>query len=280
MNYIIVNGKIIPSETACISPYDRGFTLGHGLFETILVNCGSIPLLKLHWHRLLSSAQILDLKIKFSLQELTSMIQDLICLNQLENKKSGVRLTITDGISERGILSTTNQEITFTISSFPLAETIIPSMSATIVNTRRNESSLSSKVKSISYLDNILAKKEAVAKGFDEAFLLNSKSELAEGAISNIFIVNERRIFTPFIDDGALPGVIRHIILNQLILNNLVIIEKNITKEMLLTADEIFISNALLGVKPIHKIDNRDMPTEFSISALISKQLKEQFNYI
>lgn len=153
-------------------------------------------------------------------------------------------------------------------------------MTATIVSTRRNENSLASRIKSISYLDNILAKKEAVKKGFDEAILLNSKLLVAEGSVSNIFVVKNNIIYTPPLEDGALPGVVRHVILNELKTDHIQIIEHQVDKKMLFDADELFISNALLGVKPIHKLDNKNYDKPADIARGIAKALGEQFNYI
>jgi len=280
MSHIIINGKKNKSNDPCISAYDRGFTLGHGLFETILINKGSIPLLEYHWNRLVTSIELIGIKLPFDLLELTNMINDLLHTNSLADVRVALRLTITDGISERGLLSNGNQEPTYILSMSQLPNSLTKSMTATVVNTRRNEYSLSSRIKSISYLDNIIAKREAVSKGFDEAFLLNSISNLAEGAISNIFIVKKNNVLTPPIIDGALPGVTRHIILNSLILDNIEVKEQHINTDMLLDADEVFITNALLGVKPIHMINNKLLSNEFQVANLVSSSLKEQFNYI
>lgn len=280
MSHIIINGKKNKSNDPCISAYDRGLTLGHGLFETILINKGSIPLLGYHWKRLVTSTELIGIKLPFDLLELTNMINELLHENNLTKIRVALRLTITDGISERGLLSNGNQEPTYILSMSQLPDNITKSMTAIIVDTRRNESSLASRIKSISYLDNIIAKREAVSKGFDEAFLLNSRSNLAEGAISNIFIVKNNHILTPPIIDGALPGVTRHVILNDLVLDDIKVKEQHINTDMLLDADEVFITNALLGVKPIHMINNKLFSNEFQITNLISSSLKEQFNCI
>ncbi|MDF1684847.1 MAG: aminotransferase class IV [Legionellaceae bacterium] len=280
MSHIIFNGTIILSETPCLNVYDRGFTLGHGLFETMLINYGSIPLLSYHWDRLMASSCTLGIKLPFTYSDLQAMTTDIISKNQLSNCKGSLRLTVTDGVSERGILATGNPTPSYTLTSATLPEKKRHSMSAMVVETRRNELSMASRVKSISYLDNILAKKEAVIKGADEAFLLNSKGILAEGSVSNVFIVHNKTVSTPRIDDGALPGVVRHIILNELNLNELTIKEKEISLEMLLNAEDIFITNALFGVMPINQINDKKIESSSNIAKLISKKLIERFNYI
>ncbi len=280
MSHIIFNGKFILSETPCLNVYDRGFTLGHGLFETMMANNGTLPLLSYHWDRLMTSSCTLGIKLPFTYLDLQDMTANIISKNQLSNCKGSLRLTVTDGVSERGILATGNPTPSYTLTSAALPEKKRHSMSATVVATRRNELSMASRVKSISYLDNILAKKEAVLKGADEAFLLNSKGILAEGSISNVFIANNKTVSTPRIDDGALPGVVRHIILNELNLNELSIKEEEISLEMLLSAENIFITNALFGVMPINQINDVKISNNSGISSLISKRLIERFDYI
>lgn len=255
MPFMLVNGKKVPHDSLSISANDRGITLGHGLFETILVMKGAMPLLNLHWERLIKSCEMLDIKLPFTYQHFKRMLQDLIVTNRLESQ-GGIRFTITDGVAERGIVTNGLQKPTWFITAFSLSASTNASMTGSIVQTRRNENSLSSRVKSTSYLDNILAKKEAVLKGFDEGFLLNSKSLLAEGACSNIFVIKNNSVSTPFITDGALPGIIRHTLLHLLSCNTIQVKEEHITAEMLLNADEVFITNALMGIKPVSRIDN------------------------
>jgi len=280
MSHIIFNGQIILSEAPCVNVFDRGFTLGHGLFETMLIKNGTIPLLPYHWDRLLTSSCTLGIKLPFNWSDLQDMTVDIISKNQLLNGKGSLRLTVTDGVSERGILATGNPTPSYTLTSAALPENKRHSMSAAVVETRRNELSIASRVKSISYLDNILARKEAVLKGADEAFLLNSKGLLAEGSVSNVFIVNNKIVSTPRIDDGALPGVVRHVILNELNLDEIKIKEEEISLEMLLNAEDIFITNALFGVMPINQVNDVKISNNSGISSLISKRLIERFDYI
>ena len=280
MNFIIVNGEKQSTHSSCISAYDRGLTLGHGLFETILIKSGAAPLLDYHWNRLIISAKRLDIKPPFNFNEFLTMINVLIHDNKLTHSNACIRLTVTDGVSERGLLSTSNQSPTYFITSCSLPETSKKPMTATLVTTRRNEYSQACSIKSISCLDNILAKKEAVSKGFDEAFILNSKLNLAEGAISNVFIVKNGIVYTPPLIDGAMPGVVRHVLLNKLTLNNIRFKEEPITTKMLYDADEIFISNALLGIKSICKLDNYILYGPFKTTELVSSSFKSQFNYV
>lgn len=275
MPLIIVNGEKVPHDSMCISAFDRGITLGHGLFETILINEGCTPLINYHWDRLVASAKLINIDIPFTLIELEHMIQELIELNELRGSNGGVRLTVTDGIAPRGVLSNSHQPSTFIINTFSMTTHSIEPMSASVVLTRKNENSVSSQIKSTSYLDLILAKREAVSKGFEEAFLLNSKGNLAEGAITNIFVIKGNKIYTPSIADGALPGITRHIILNELHFDGLSIQEESITLDFLKQADEIFISNALLGIRAIKVLDDLALTTPYQITDLVSARYQE-----
>ena len=275
---IIFNGNIVPSNQACIKANDRGFTLGHGLFETILVKKGSLPALDYHWKRLEASAAIIGIAIPFSYQELERIILQLIEKNELQNKVAGARLTLTSGESERGILPSSNTKPNFVISVFEVATQQHNEYSAVIVSVRKNQHAVSSRIKSTSYLDNILAKQEAVKLGYDEAILLNTSANVADGAISNIYIVKDEQIITPPISDGALPGVVRSMLLEEF-KHEFPITEQSISVLDLLSAQEIFITNALMGVKSLTKLNNKEL-NDFSVANSVGDMLSEKKNYL
>jgi branched-chain amino acid aminotransferase len=152
--------------------------------------------------------------LPFTRIELELMINQLIAENNLQNKIAGARVTITHGEADRGLLQLQNPENNFLISVFECASPLERPFTALIANTRKNEHSLSSRIKSLSYLDNILAKREAMDQKYDEAILLNTVSNIADSSIANIYIVKDEQIFTPPVSDGALPGVIRSILIN------------------------------------------------------------------
>ena len=278
MSTIIFNKKLIPSENPCIRYNDRGFTLGHGLFETILVKKGAVPAIDYHWARLNASAPVIGTKIPFSQQELESMLSELIIENNLQDKIAGARVTITHGESERGILPLHTPQPNFLIAVFECATPVERPYSALIVNTRKNEHTASARIKSISYLDNILAKQEAMNQNYDEALLLNTASNLADGAISNVYLVKDGEIFTPPVADGALPGVVRCILLEEFN-TRFSITERSISVPDLLDADEVFLTNALMGVKPVNRLNTKEFGT-FAITNRIGEALRETKNYI
>ena len=262
----------------CINYNDRGFTLGHGLFETILIKKNIAPALDYHWRRLESSAPVIDIIIPFSRQELEAMLQELIIVNNLQHKIAGARVTITHGEAARGILPPCPPQPNFLISVFECASITVHPYSALIVNTRKNEHSASTRIKSISYLDNIIAKKEAMRQKYDEAILLNTASNVADGSISNIYMVKDCQVFTPPVEDGALPGVIRSILLEEF--NHLFpIIEKSIPPSELMVADEVFLTNALMGIKQVGKINAREFDSCIMMRR-IEHALRKEKNYM
>lgn len=248
---------MLPSDHPCVRYNDRGLTLGHGLFETILVKKSIMPALDYHWQRLESSALLMGIILPFDRYELETMINQLIAENAFQNKIAGARVTVTHGEAERGILPVNIPEPNFLISVFECAAPGDRPFTALIVNTRKNEHSLSSRIKSLSFLDNIFARQEAMSQKYDEAILLNTAGNVADGSIANVFIINDGQIFTPPVSDGALPGVMRSILIEEF-KDNFPIVEKSISADELLMADEVFLTNALMGLKSVQKINTRE----------------------
>ena len=278
MSTIIFNKKIISANAPCISHNDRGFTLGHGLFETILIKKNSYPLLDYHWKRLEASAPILGITLPFSREELESMLNALIIENNLQDKLAGARVTITHGEAARGLLPIQPPNPNFLIATFECAAPSDKPYSALIVNTRKNEHTAAAKVKSISCIDNILAKQEAMNRGYDEAILLNTASNIADGSISNVFMVKDNQIITPPVCDGALPGVIRAVLLEE-ISQNFSIVEQSISPDKLMSADEVFLTNALMGIKSLNQLGTKQF-SSFPVANQLSAVLREKKNYI
>jgi branched-chain amino acid aminotransferase len=278
MSIIIFNKKVIPADTSCINHTDRGFNLGHGLFETILVKKNAYPALDYHWKRLAASAPLLGIDLPFSYEELELMLRDLIVKNNLQEKIAGARVTITHGEAGRGILPAQSPLPSFLITVFESAAPKSNPYSALIVNTRKNEHTIASRVKTISYIDNILARKEAMAQNYDEAILLNTSSNVADGSISNIFMVKNGQILTPPVSDGALPGVVRAIILEEFS-QDFSIREQTISPDEFMQADEIFLTNALMGVKSVNRLGDKLLDS-FDVADKVKGLLQKRKNYI
>ncbi len=206
------------------------------------------------------------------------MLNELIVQNNLQDKLASARVTITHGEAARGLLPAQAPNPNFVIAVFETAPHSDKPFSACIVNTRKNEHTAASRVKTISYMDNILAKQEAMSQGYDEAILLNTASNVADGSISNVFMVKDQQIFIPPVTDGALPGVVRSILLEEYS-SDFSVEEKSISPAELLQADEVFLTNALMGIKPVNRLDDRDF-SSFVVAKKMGDLLRGKKNYI
>lgn len=266
----LVNGKAQPIEEHVLSTQDRGFSLGHGLFETIRVYQGHAPLLYWHWQRLQQGANALKITLPFDFKQLLADIQTLLSINHLNSAQTAVRLTISAGPAARGILSE-GLKTTVILQANVLKQTTFSAMQVASVETRRMAGALSASVKSISYLDNILAAQEARAKGADEAIIFNQYDRLAEGAISTIFLIQDNKIYTPPISEGALPGITRRVLLEALDCN---IVTQTINRQQLQATESAFACNALWGLREIALLDNKKLDSKPRVLAQIAEQYR------
>lgn len=249
---IYLNGKFIPEEEFKIAPNDRGLLLADGIFETMRAYQGKVFCLEEHYARLCAAAAVLELPISLSLQDVKTAINELLQVNNLLTQDASLRLTLTRGPGPRGILPPLHPNPTIMIAAFPLNSLPHTPMKLHISTIRRNEHSPTSQIKSLCYLDNILAKKEAEKNGDDEAIFLNTQGNIACTCIGNIFIVTANgAIITPPLTDGILPGITRQTVINICQENNISLSEKSIGINDLLSAAEVFITNSILEIQPV-----------------------------
>lgn len=255
------NGKILPDEHVSIDPRDRGFLLSDGLFETMRAYGGKIFCLREHWERLESSAATLGIPLPITFEALKQATHELLEAQDLLDKDASLRLTLTCGTGPRGLLPPNPPTPTLMITASLLNPKPFHSINAVVVtSTKRNEYSPLSKIKSLNYLDNIIARKEAVDKGADEGILLNTKDIVAEATAANVFIVTDRdEILTPRIEDGILPGITRKTVLEICKQLALPIVEKSIKLETLLSAKEIFLTNSIIEINPVLKLNDKNI---------------------
>lgn len=277
---IYFNGNLQKNDEKTLFPQDRGFLFGDGLFETLRSYQGNLVFLAHHWRRLQGSAQQLGIPFDMPLAELNNVIQSLLAANNLLTQDAGIRITLSRGIGERGLLPPRHPSPTLIISSFDAPILPIAPIKLHISNTtRRNEYSPLSRLKSLNYLDNILAMQAATHAGANDALLLNTQGLVAETTIANIFMVKNEQIFTPRIEDGALPGVMRKLIIQLCQTEGISCEEKTISLSELLASEEIFITNALREICPVHEIvNNIYMPqTEDTLTSYLQNALKRRF---
>ena len=254
---IYLNGQYVLEQNAKLEHNDRGFLLSDGLFETIRCYEGFSCNLSDHFERLKKSAANLEIEFSMSFQELKSAVYLLLKKNGLNGKNASLRITLTRGIGPRGLLPPEIVKPTLMITAFPFVSSAHNSVKTVISSIRRNESSPLSKMKSLCYLDNILARQTAIKEGFDDCILLNTKGKIACGSASNLFIVTSKGIITPPTADGVLPGITRKIVIDLCKSNNLPIYEESINEKELIDANEIFFTNRLIEIQPVLQVRSK-----------------------
>jgi branched-chain amino acid aminotransferase len=245
-----LNGELVETAQARIAPDDRGFTLGDGLFETIAIKNAAPKRLAAHLTRLRGGAAILGIPVLYTDEKIAALAAALIGANELT--EGALRITLTRGPGARGIAPPDAPTPTFMITSGALP----PDDPLTLMvahGTRRNEHSPLARVKNLGYLDNILARREAVAAGADDAVLLNTQGRVAETTVANIFFIIGGGLVTPPVSEGALPGVMRAEVIRLARAE-----ERPIEAGEVDRASEIFVSNAL-GIRPVVRMNGRDV---------------------
>jgi len=209
-----LNGQLIDASEARIDPTDRGFTLGDGLFESLKV-CEGQPLrLAAHLRRLQAGADALAIPLPFAPAVLTAAMTAVITANAVQ--AGLLRLTLSRGPAPRGLAIPAVMRPTLLILAAPAAPPAPPARAIIARCTRRNEFSPLARFKTLNYLDNVLARREADQNEADEALLLNSQGRLCESTVANLFLVIDSTVLTPPIEEGALPGVMRAEIIDRL----------------------------------------------------------------
>ncbi len=231
-------GELRPASQARIMPHDRGFTLGDGVYETLRAENGKVRHARRHFARLRQGAALLGIPLRQEDVEVEQAALAVFAASGLI--AAAIRITLTRGPAARGLLPPRDPEPTLVIAATPLPT---PSPARLIVasNTRRNEFSPLSRIKSLAMLDSVLARMEAERRGADDAILLNTQGHVAEASAANVFARIDGEWRTPPLEDGALPGIARGIALEQGRVR-----EARIELPALLAAEAILLVNALV----------------------------------
>ena len=257
---IYLNGDLVDKEKAMVSVFDHGLLYGDGVFEGIRLYDGCVFKLDEHLERLEYSAKAILLDLPMSRQELANAVCETCRANELSN--GYVRLVVTRGVGHLGLTPDGCGPpsviiIADNIQLYP-EELYQNGLKIISVPTRRiNASALPPAVKSLNYLNNILAKIEAKKVGFQEALMLNDKGEIAECTGDNVFILNKGKLYTPPLDAGSLRGITRGAVMDISEKLGVVCVEQALTRYDLWTADECFLTGTAAEVIPCVEVDHR-----------------------
>lgn len=246
-----LNGCIKEAEQARISPQDRGFLLGDGVFETMAAEAGRVCELARHYARLCAGAKLLRLPVLLSLSDLAVAVHDVLAANDLS--RAALRLTLTRGVGPRGLLPAAPASPTILLTASAMPKPSGPAR-LMICSLRRDERSPLSQIKSLNYLPNVLARLEAAEQGADEALLLNYAGRVAETSASSLFVLQQGKWVTPLVSEGALPGTCRAVLLETGRID-----EAQLSVTDLMQAQALCLGNAL-SLRPVLSLNDHKYP--------------------
>lgn len=276
--WVYVNGKFVKREEATVSVFDHGFLYGDGIFEGIRAYDGCVFKLEEHLVRLYESAKAILLNIPLSIKEMEQAVVETLQRNQLAS--AYIRLVVSRGKGDLG-LDPNNCHganviiIAEKLKLFP-AELYEKGLKVVTVPTRRNApDALNPRIKSLNYLNNILAKLEAEQAGVAEALILNHEGYVCEGSGDNVFIVKDGKVITPPTYLGALEGVTRNTIMDVCRKLGIPCEEKPFTRHEVYVADEVFLTGTAAEVIPVIEVDQRIIGD--GKPGAMTKRLTEEF---
>ena len=256
MSTVFLDGALVNSGTARIDPADRGLLLGDGLFETLRAYGGVVFRLDAHLARLAAGAAVLAIPLPLPAGALAEAVIATLRANGLAD--ASLRITLTRGPGPRGLAPPPEPRPTLLITAAPYEdEGDTGAVRACLAGPPRNEHSPNATLKTLGYLDNVLAAAEARARGCDEAILRNTAGRLAGGARGNLFVVSGGALLTPPPREGALPGIARATVLDLARGRGIEVRETPLETAVLAAAEEAFLTNSLIEVLALGSIDGR-----------------------
>jgi 4-amino-4-deoxychorismate lyase len=263
--YLSLNGELIEEKYIITSPLGEAFMYGYGLFETIKIENCEAKFLNEHINRLLKGCASLKLSIQWTLSDIMKFSSELIKKNNINN--GALKIIYSKGINGNDLIIIWKNIIynrEFYEKGFKLCFCI----------SKKNPYSSLVYLKTNNYLENLINRKQAQEKGYDEGVFLNVNDKISEGTFTNIFFVKNGVIYTPSLECGLLPGIIREKVINLANDLNIEIRIKGYSAQDLLKADEIFITNSLMEIMPVSSLENRIFALEGNS---VTKILMSQF---
>jgi branched-chain amino acid aminotransferase len=279
MSKVWINGKLFDKADAKISVFDHGLLYGDGIFEGIRIYGGKIFRFREHIERLYESARHIALEIPLNREQLMQAVQETVKTNA---KQDGyIRLVVTRGAGNLGLdpNKCSDPQVIIIVDDIMLysAEFYDKGLSVITASLIRNHpNALNPRIKSLNYLNNILAKLEAVRAGCQEAIMLNHNGEVAECTGDNIFLVKHGLIRTPHLVAGLLEGVTRNAVIELAHAAKIIVQEMALTRHDVYSADECFLTGTAAEIAPVIQCDGR--PIGNSKPGPITRQLRERFH--
>jgi branched-chain amino acid aminotransferase len=276
---VYINGKLFDKPDAKISVYDHGLLYGDGVFEGIRVYDGKIFRLRQHVDRLFESARAIKLDIPLTREQMMEAIASTVKAN---NKHNGyIRPLVTRGAGTLGLdpRKTTDPQVVIIVDDISLYPPEVYEHGlelATVATIRNHPGAVNPRIKSLNYLNNILAKIEGIQAGCLEALMLNHKGEIAECSGDNIFLVKQGVLRTPSPEAGILEGVTRNAVIELAQAAKIPVAEMPLTRHDLYIADECFLTGTAAEVIPVVKCDGRAIGN--GKPGPVTRQLHERFH--
>lgn len=259
---IYIDGKFLDEKDAKISVFDHGLLYGDGVFEGIRIYNRKIFMLEEHLKRLYLGAKVIKLDIPLTPEEMIEKVRETARANDISD--GYIRLVVTRGKGDLGLSPTkcSNPSVVIIVSTIKIYpdEVYNEGLKLITVATRRNNpDSLSPQIKSLNYLNHILAHLEVVHAGVDEGLMLNDQGFITECVVDNFFIVRDGMIFTPPTNAGALNGITREVVFRLSPEAGIQIHEQNMSLVECYMADECFLTGTAAEIAPITYIDDRSI---------------------
>ena len=257
---VYIGGRLVPKEEAVISVFDHGLLYGDGVFEGLRSYSGKVFRLAEHVQRLYDSARASRLEIPLTQDEFAAAVNQTVAANGISDWY--IRAVVTRGAGTLGLDPNrcSNPQIIIIADAITLYpqefyENGLELITSSVI--RNHPAALSPRIKSLNYLNNILAKIEGLKPGCVETLMLNHKGEVAECTGDNIFLVKRGRLMTPPLDAGILEGVTRNAVIEIARKAGIEVAESALTKHDVYIADECFLTGTAAEVVPVVKVDDR-----------------------
>lgn len=260
MLYINFNGKVIGGEEKLIHPDNRSFRYGEGLFETIRLQYGKMPLWDKHWNRLCQSLPHLYFEVPkyFSSEQLQGEVLQLAAKNKC---KGAVRVRITIFKGEGGLWEQPSSTFNYLIQCWPIEQKEFSmnenGLDLGVFEAGRKACDVFSNLKSNNYLLYTLAAQYAKQQKWNEAVVLNQHGRICDTTIANIFFIKNKIVHTPALPEGCVAGVMRQQLMQEFVKNGIAVVEGTYSVVDLEEADEIFLTNAFYGIRWVKSFEEK-----------------------